>query len=179
MDEFITVSLKMSAGSIYNILLIGLTCSLVPLGLLNGILAAVGVNLLTLRWNGEAVHGFQRDYYQPDLLLHPGAGVDRHRRQPGLARIMDLRPVSPADSAHLFHRSGLMQPAARAIRPDLIARPGASGNFCLFFYEQCLIPKNMVVTATASKTDAVKILEDLNRQLAPDVQRIAEIRRAG
>ena len=59
MDEFITVSLKkMSASSIYKILLIGLTCSLVPLGLLNGILAAVGVNLLTLRWNGEAVHGF-------------------------------------------------------------------------------------------------------------------------
>ena len=59
MDEFITVSLKkMSAGSIYKILLIGLTCSLVPLGLLNGILAAVGVNLLTLRWNppSKSIH---------------------------------------------------------------------------------------------------------------------------
>lgn len=66
MDEFITVSLKkMSAGSIYKILLIGLTCSLVPLGLLNGILAAVGVNLLTLRWNGEAVHGFRAIIISP------------------------------------------------------------------------------------------------------------------
>jgi hypothetical protein len=45
--------------------------------------------------------------------------------------------------------------------------------------EQCLIAQNMVVAATAGKADAVEIFEDLNRQLAPDVQRIAEIRRAG
>lgn len=66
MDEFITISLKkMSAGSIYKILLLGLTYSLVPLGLFNGILAAVGVNLLTLRWNGEAVHGFSAIIISP------------------------------------------------------------------------------------------------------------------
>ena len=45
--------------------------------------------------------------------------------------------------------------------------------------EQCLIAQNMIVAATAGKTDAVELFEDLNRQLAPDVQRIAEIRRAG
>lgn len=45
--------------------------------------------------------------------------------------------------------------------------------------KQRFIAQDMVITATAGKADTVEILEDLNRQLAPDVQRIAEIRRAG
>ena len=70
MDEFVTISLKkMSAGSIYKILLLGLTYSLVPLGILNGILAAVGVNLLTVRWNGEVIHGFSAIIISPIFFL--------------------------------------------------------------------------------------------------------------
>ena len=55
----------------------------------------------------------------------------------------------------------------------------ATRDNLLILKEQGLIAQNMIVAATAGKTDAVEIFEDLNRQLAPDVQRIAEIRRAG
>lgn len=45
--------------------------------------------------------------------------------------------------------------------------------------EQPRVAKDMVIPATARKADAVKILEDLNRQLSPDVEPIAEVCRAG
>jgi hypothetical protein len=63
----------------------------------------------------------------------------------------------------------------------IVARVGvhaATRDTCLL-KEQGLIAQNMVVAATAGKANPVEIFEDLNRQLAPDVQRIAEIRRAG
>lgn len=59
MDEFRTVSLKkISAGSIFKIHLLGLMCSLVPLGIFNGILGAIGITLFAVHWNGEVMHGF-------------------------------------------------------------------------------------------------------------------------
>ncbi len=59
MDEFQTVSLKkISAGSLFKIHLLGLMCSLVPLGIFNGILGAIGITLIAVRWNGEVMHGF-------------------------------------------------------------------------------------------------------------------------
>lgn len=70
MDEFQTLSLKkMSAGSLFKIHLLGLMCSLVPLGIFNGILGAIGITLFTIRWNGEVVHGFAALILSPLLFL--------------------------------------------------------------------------------------------------------------
>lgn len=69
MDEFKTVALKkISAGSIYKIYLLGLLCSLVPIGILNGILGAMGITLIAVRWNGEVVHGFSTLIISPCLF---------------------------------------------------------------------------------------------------------------
>ena len=87
------------------------------------------------------------------------------------------KKLSSPEIASALSRSAML--GLHALSPGhrlFVCHPG--GNL-LFFKEQSLITKNMIVAATAGKTDAIKILEDLNRQLAPDVQRIAEIRRAG
>ncbi len=66
MDEFHNLALKkISAGSLYKIHLLGLLCSLVPFGVLNGILGAIGITVFSIRWNGEIVHGF------PVLIISP------------------------------------------------------------------------------------------------------------
>lgn len=66
MDEFHNLALKkISAGSLYKIHLLGLLCSLVPLGVLNGILGAIGITVFSIRWNGEILHGF------PVLIISP------------------------------------------------------------------------------------------------------------
>lgn len=53
---FTTISAsRLSAGSIYKLWLIGLGASMLPLGVLFGVLAAFGFN--TVVWNGEALHG--------------------------------------------------------------------------------------------------------------------------
>lgn len=39
--------------------------------------------------------------------------------------------------------------------------------------------QKVIVTAAAGKANAVEVLEDLDRQLTPDVQPVAEICRAG
>lgn len=44
-----------SVGSVFKIMFVGLAASLVPLGVLFGILAASGFD--TVHWNGEALHG--------------------------------------------------------------------------------------------------------------------------
>lgn len=70
MDEFQNLTLhKISAGSVFKIHLLGLLCSLVPLGVLNGILSAIGITVFTLRWNGEIVHGFSALILSPLLFL--------------------------------------------------------------------------------------------------------------
>lgn len=69
MDEFKTIALKkISAGSIYKIYLLGLLCSLVPIGILNGILGAIGITLFAVRWNGEVVQGFSTLIISPCLF---------------------------------------------------------------------------------------------------------------
>lgn len=45
--------------------------------------------------------------------------------------------------------------------------------------KQPRVAKDMVIAATARKADAVKIFQDLNRQLSPHVEPVAEVRRAG
>lgn len=70
MDEFHYLTLKkMSAGSLYRIHLLGLLCSLVPFGVFNGILGAIGITLIAIRWNGEIVHGFPALIFSPLLFL--------------------------------------------------------------------------------------------------------------
>ena len=46
---------RLSAGSIYKLMFIGLTSSLIPLGFVFGVLAFFGAN--TVRWNNEPLHG--------------------------------------------------------------------------------------------------------------------------
>jgi hypothetical protein len=53
---FTTISTqRLSAGSVYKLWLIGLGVSLVPLGVLLGVLAMFGFNTVT--WNGQPIHG--------------------------------------------------------------------------------------------------------------------------
>lgn len=48
---------RLSAGTVYKLWFIGLVASLVPLGLLCGVLAAFGFNVVT--WNGQPLHGVE------------------------------------------------------------------------------------------------------------------------
>lgn len=53
---FTTISLhRLSAGSVYKLLFIGLVTSMVPLGTVLGAFAFVGFN--TVSWNGAPLHG--------------------------------------------------------------------------------------------------------------------------
>ena len=53
---FTTISLqRLSAGSIYKLLFIGLVTSLVPFGVVLGAFAFLGFN--TVSWNGAPLHG--------------------------------------------------------------------------------------------------------------------------
>lgn len=58
---------RLSAGSIFKIMFVGLAASLVPLGILFGILAASGFD--TVHWNGEALHGVAKLVTGPLLGL--------------------------------------------------------------------------------------------------------------
>ena len=63
---FSTFSVKrLSVGSIYKLMFIGLTSSLIPLGLVFGVLALLGAN--TVRWNNEPLHGFSGLFAGPLL----------------------------------------------------------------------------------------------------------------
>jgi hypothetical protein len=46
---------RLSVGSVYKLWFVGLSASLIPLGLLFGVLAACGFNTVT--WSGQHVHG--------------------------------------------------------------------------------------------------------------------------
>jgi hypothetical protein len=53
---FVRIStIRISTGTIYKLWFIGLSSSMLPLGILCGVLAAVGFN--TVRWNGQPLHG--------------------------------------------------------------------------------------------------------------------------
>lgn len=55
---FTTMSVqRLSAGTVYKILLVGLAASLVPLGVLFGLLALFGFDTVT--WNGQPLHGWR------------------------------------------------------------------------------------------------------------------------
>lgn len=56
---------RLGAGSLFRLLLAGLLGSLVPLGLVFGVLGALGYD--TVRWNGVQVHGLKA------LLLSPAS----------------------------------------------------------------------------------------------------------
>lgn len=47
--------LRLSAGSIYKLLLVGLLSSFLPVGLLLGVFALFGAD--TVKWNNEPLHG--------------------------------------------------------------------------------------------------------------------------
>ena len=58
---------RISTGTIYKLWFFGLLASMVPLGLLGGVLAAFGFNTVT--WNGQPLHGV------PGLIAGPFIGV--------------------------------------------------------------------------------------------------------
>jgi hypothetical protein len=47
---------RLSARSVYKLWLIGLSSSMIPLGVLFGLLALFGFD--TVKWNGQPLHGF-------------------------------------------------------------------------------------------------------------------------
>jgi hypothetical protein len=51
----ITLS-RLEVYSVYKLIFIGLACSLIPLGVVFGVLALFGAN--TVNWNGQPLHGF-------------------------------------------------------------------------------------------------------------------------
>jgi len=58
---------RLYVGSIYQLVFVGLSCSLFPAGVAFGLLAMFGFN--TVSWNGQPVHGLA------GLLLGPALGV--------------------------------------------------------------------------------------------------------
>ncbi|ECD4882871.1 hypothetical protein ACQYBH_002952 [Salmonella enterica] len=63
-SESITIK-NISAGSIYKLQFLGFCCSLVPLGVINGLLSAIGINLFILHWNGEPINGLSSIIISP------------------------------------------------------------------------------------------------------------------
>jgi hypothetical protein len=62
--KFSTISFRrLSVGSVYKLWLIGLTATLIPLGMISGILGLFDFD--TVKWNGQQIHGITALFVGP------------------------------------------------------------------------------------------------------------------